>query len=238
MRADTGVQGSPACSRMQASLHPVPEHPLIPSQAFLHPLAIIPTSPSRASLLWAWERAASSWLVFIPNSRDLPSRQARGYLRLLSCSSDPHVSLKQNKNILQNKITTACNFLQKKPSARLKSWLFPEVLSCMALGAESWRDARGALGATPVLLCPPWGLRHSRHPHVPAVVVYPAQIVIWGTGAAWDRRKVAGDVGGSCPCRRICQAPDPSPTARCRAVGPRGPQTGATGNGEDSQCRD
>lgn len=115
--------------------------PLSPRKVSLHPLAIVPASPPRASLLWPWERAASSWLMFIPNSRDLPSRQARGYLRLLSCSSDPHVSLKENKNILQIKITTACNFLQKNPTARLKSWLLPEVLSCMALGAESWRDA-------------------------------------------------------------------------------------------------
>lgn len=180
---------------MQASLHPVPEHPLIPSQASLHPLAIVPAPPPRASLLWAWERAASSWLVFIPNSRDLPSRQARGYLRLLSCSSDPHVSLKENKNILQIKITTACNFLQKNPTARLKSWPLPEVLSCMALGAESWGDARGALGPTPVLLCPPWGLQHShRHPHVPTTVVYPSQIVTRG-----DRSSL-GQAGGGGSC--------------------------------------
>lgn len=70
VRADLGAQGSSAHSRMapsQPPQRPLPQHPCF---------------------------GLGKGLVFIPNSRDLSSRQARGYLRLLSCSSDPHVSLK------------------------------------------------------------------------------------------------------------------------------------------------
>lgn len=73
VRADLGAQGSSAHSRMapsQPPQRPLPQHPCF---------------------------GLGKGLVFIPNSRDLSSRQARGYLRLLSRSSDPHVSLKEIK---------------------------------------------------------------------------------------------------------------------------------------------
>lgn len=63
-----------------------------------------PCIPPAASLRRAGERAASSGLVFIPSSQGLPSRQARGYSRLLPPSSDPHVSLKRNIYIPSIKI--------------------------------------------------------------------------------------------------------------------------------------
>lgn len=73
VRADLGAQGSSAHSRMAPSQPP--QRPLPQDPCF----------------------GLGKGLVFIPNSRDLSPRQARGYLRLLSRSSDPHVSLKEIK---------------------------------------------------------------------------------------------------------------------------------------------
>lgn len=121
----------------------------------------------------------------------------------------------------------------------LAEMLLDSVLSRTAPGADPRRDARGAQGPAPVPAVSPAGAAPQPCRGAQALVQGDGSRLGPAAGGRWP-----GAAGGShpcSPCRRSRQAPERPPTVGRGAMGPQGlpgPQTGETGNGEDSQHRD